>query len=177
LRRWVRLEGLGRRLVVTGLLLALVAGVLVSLLTPPVAVSPAISTVGYKTQYGPRPQSTYLATSLSGGGQWGTAIWVQPGTAVNDRATLSGPSAYEARGTVTYSVFSDSRCDRWAAVAGGGTVGVNAGRVQSSNRVTLFSPGTYYWQATYSGDANNTASTSPCGSEKESVSRPHHYYR
>ena len=39
--------------------------------------------------------------------------------------------------------------------------------------VTLTTPGTYYWQASYSGDTTNAASTSTCGSEVETVTRPH----
>ena len=36
-------------------------------------------------------------------------------------------------------------------------------------RSTLTTPGTYYWQASYSGDPTNAASTSTCGSEVETV--------
>ena len=50
--RWLRTEGLGRRLVVTGLILALASGVFVSLAA---SSTPATSSVGYTTNYGPPP--------------------------------------------------------------------------------------------------------------------------
>jgi hypothetical protein len=40
--------------------------------------------------------------------------------------------------------------------------------VPASNPETL-APGTYYWQASYSGDASNQPSSSKCGSEVETV--------
>ncbi len=45
------------------------------------------------------------------------------------------------------------------------------GRVPASKAETLPS-GTYYWQASYSGDSSNGASKSTCGSEVETVTRP-----
>ena len=39
----------------------------------------------------------------------------------------------------------------------------------ASARVTLSNAGTYYWQATYSGDSSNLTSTSTCGAEIETV--------
>ena len=44
-----------------------------------------------------------------------------------------------------------------------------AGSLPASPPRTLSTPGTYYWQAVYSGDALNDASTSPCGSQVETV--------
>ena len=113
--------------------------------------------------------STNLTTSLSGGGSTGPSISVPAGTAVTDTATLSGTNAASAGGTVTYSVYSDNKCSDF--VAGGGTVTVSAGSVPASSAVSLSTPGTYYWQASYSGDtsSNNAASTSTCGSEVETV--------
>jgi hypothetical protein len=46
---------------------------------------------------------------------------------------------------------------------------VSGGKVPASTAVTLATPGTYYWQASYSGDPTNAASTSTCGSEVETV--------
>ena len=69
------------------------------------------------------------------------------GTAVTDTATLSGTNAASAGGTVTYSVYSDSACSD--SVTAGGTVTVSAGKVPASSAVSLSTPGTYYWQASY----------------------------
>ena len=91
---------------------------------------------------------------------------------MTDSATLSGPNASSAGGTVTYTVYSSS----WpkTVVANGGTFPVTNGTVPNSDPVTLNARGTYYWQASYSGDALNAASTSSWGSETEIViSVPH----
>jgi hypothetical protein len=68
---------------------------------------------------------------------------------------------------VTYTVYSDP----WhqTVAASGGTFPVTNGSVPNSNLVTLTTPGTYYWQALYSGDANNAPSPSAWGSEAEIV--------
>ena len=93
-----------------------------------------------------------ITTSLSGGGQSGASISVPIGTAVTDEATLSGATS-TAGGTVTYSVYSDSACT--ASAASAGTVDVTDGSVPSSNSFSTSTAGTYYWRASYSGDATN----------------------
>src|SRR5207248_1319714 len=85
------------------------------------------------------------------------------GDKVHDSAKLSGATA-AAGGTVTYSVYNDSSCRN--KVADGGTVNVTNGSVPNSNDVTFNTPGTYYWQASYSGDANNKPAVSRCTDEK-----------
>jgi hypothetical protein len=45
---------------------------------------------------------------------------------------------------------------------------VTDGKVPDSKPVTL-SPGSYEWQASYTGDRHNLSSTSPFGSETETV--------
>ena len=73
-----------------------------------------------------------------------------------------------ATGTVTYAVYADSACT--VEVGAPDTENVTAGVPAASAPVSLAGPGTYYWLATYSGDANNDPSTSPCQSETEIVS-------
>jgi hypothetical protein len=107
-------------------------------------------------------------TSLTGGGKSGASITVPTGTAVTDSASLAGTDAAQAGGTVTYSVYSDSTCQ--TPVAGGTAQSITTpGSPPSSSAVTLSTPGTYYWVATYSGDAGNNSSSSACGSEVETV--------
>jgi hypothetical protein len=84
-----------------------------------------------------------------------------------DSATLAGATA-DAGGSVTYSVYSDSSCT--ALVQTARTVLVFNGHVPDSFIATFPTPGTYYWQASYSGDANNAPAVSPCGSEVLTVS-------
>ncbi len=113
---------------------------------------------------------TTLTTSLSGGGSKGATITVPPGTSVTDSATLTGANVATAGGTVTYSVFSDAACK--VSAGSPSTVNVTGGAVPNSNPVTLSTPGTYYWVASYSGDSTNGASASSCGSETETVTAP-----
>lgn len=109
---------------------------------------------------------TTLTTSLSAGSQTGESISVSEGTAVTDHAALAGENALTAEGQVEYFVFSDSECQHFVAFAG--TVSVSGGVIPASNAQTL-PPGTYYWQAEYTGDIHNHASHSTCGSEVETV--------
>jgi uncharacterized repeat protein (TIGR01451 family) len=85
------------------------------------------------------------------------------GDKVHDSAELDGATA-NAGGTVTYSVYSDASCS--SKFADAGTVTVTNGTVPQSNFVTFPHAGTFYWQASYSGDANNTSALSPCSSEQ-----------
>jgi hypothetical protein len=104
-----------------------------------------------------------LSTVLSGGGQTGPAIAVVRGTPVTDTATVAGPAAASATGTVTYKVFKDAGCTQLAAEAGVKEV-TNGAAAPSLAQAGLV-PGKYYWQASYSGDINNQAAASACGSE------------
>ncbi len=110
---------------------------------------------------------TTMLTSLSGGGQTGAAITVPDGAPVSDRATLKGPNAVEAGGTVGYGVYSDGACTK--LVQSAGSVAVSSGVVPASSAITL-PEGTYYWQASYGGDKENLPSKSVCGTEIETVS-------
>jgi uncharacterized repeat protein (TIGR01451 family) len=94
---------------------------------------------------------------------------INAGGSVSDTSTLSGESS-DASGTVTYSVYSDSTCT--TKFADGGTVNVTNGTVPGSNPVTFNTAGTYYWQASYSGDARNAPALSPCLDEKLLVTAP-----
>ena len=100
------------------------------------------------------PNTPSITTELS-------ASSVDDGTAVHDTAKLTG-ATFDATGTVTYSVYADNECE--IKVADGGTVAVADGLVPDSNALTL-PAGSYFWQASYSGDANNDPATSGCTEE------------
>jgi hypothetical protein len=87
---------------------------------------------------------------------------VSTGTAVHDSATLTGATS-DAGGTVTYTVYTDDQCSQ--NPQGAGTKTVTNGVVPDSDPITFNSAGDFYWQAVYSGDANNTGATSVCTSE------------
>jgi hypothetical protein len=110
-----------------------------------------------------------LTTSLSSEGQVGTEVEALDESAVTDTATLNGVAASTATGTVSYDVYSDSECKHLVAEAG--EVAVIGASVPASNEEAL-APGTYYWQADYSGDEHHAAVTSACGTEIETVNEP-----
>ena len=118
-----------------------------------------------------RPETT-LTTSLSGGGQTGATISVPSGTAVTDAAALSGTNASTATGTVTYNVYSDNGCTKLVSAGTAETI-TSPGTLPASAPQTFSAAGTYYWQATYSGDSNNGPSANRCGSEVETVTAAH----
>ena len=107
-----------------------------------------------------------VTTSLSGEGESGEELEVQETAAVKDTTTLHGEHASTATGTVKYAVYSDKECKTLVTKAG--EVTVTSGSVPASSEEKL-SPGTYYWQASYSGDEHNPAAKSVCGTEVDLV--------
>src|SRR5438309_848442 len=69
-----------------------------------------------------------------------------------------------AGGQVTYAVYKDPACTVLAAQAGAAPV--TNGLAGPSAPQSKLAAGTYYWQASYSGDVSNQAAKSVCGSEK-----------
>jgi len=110
-----------------------------------------------------RRLSPSITTSLVAGSQSGTDVSGSVGASVYDTATLSGATA-GAGGTVTYTVYSNSACTQGAQAAG--TKTVTGGAVPDSDALVFNTPGRYYWQAVYSGDADNFGATSACTSEQ-----------
>ena len=107
---------------------------------------------------------TVIDTSLTGGGQTGPFITVPQGTSVTDSAELEGSDIGSAGGTLTYTVFSDHDCTQFFANAG--TKTVTNGLVPNSDPIMFDLAGTYYWQASYSGDASHNAASSSCDDER-----------
>jgi|CZKG01.1.fsa_nt_gi hypothetical protein len=106
---------------------------------------------------------TTLATTLSAAGQTGASVTAAQGTPIIDTATVGGVGAPTASGEVSYAVYKDAKCTSLAAQAG--SAAVTNGVAGPSTPQTRLAPGTYYWQASYSGDVNNQGSVSLCGSE------------
>jgi hypothetical protein len=92
------------------------------------------------------------------------------GTPVHDSATLSGATS-NAGGTVTYTVYTNSTCTLGARDAG--TVNVTNGNVPDSTALSFNAAGDVYWQAVYSGDANNAGATSTCTEEHLVIGQNH----
>lgn len=111
---------------------------------------------------------TKTATSQSAPPLSGPTITVPSGTAVTDKATISGALAATSTGSVTYTLYKNSTCTVAAAASSVGAV--TDGAAAASTAVTP-AVGTYYWGASYSGDAATAASASTCGSEILTVAK------
>jgi len=92
------------------------------------------------------------------------------GTSLYDTAALS--SSYNAGGTVTYRIYSDNTCSTLVSDVTPGTNTVVAGVVPNSANYTFNTAGNFWYQAVYSGDANNNGATSLCTSEPVVVTTP-----
>jgi hypothetical protein len=105
---------------------------------------------------------TKTSTTQTAGPATGASLTVAAGTAVTDKAAISGALAASSTGSVTYTLYKNSTCTIPAAPSsiGGVTAGVAAASVAVKPAV-----GTYYWVASYTGDAANAGSASTCGSE------------
>jgi uncharacterized repeat protein (TIGR01451 family) len=95
---------------------------------------------------------------------------VSIGTTVHDSATLTGATS-DAGGTISYGLFSDNTCETQIADLTPTVDTVVNGVAPDSKPHTFNSAGTFYFQATYSGDSNNSGPvSSPCTSETLVVS-------
>lgn len=76
-------------------------------------------------------------------------------------------------GTVDFKLFTNSSCSG-TPLYDSGAVTLVSGIARTANAQTqpptLRNNGTYYWLVTYSGDANNSPSTSSCGTEQTTIS-------
>ena len=92
---------------------------------------------------------------------------VAVGGQVTDTATLAG--AANPTGTITFTLYGPDDATCAGAPAFTSTKTVTGNNQYTSDPFTPTAPGTYRWVAVYSGDANNTAITSPCNAPNESV--------
>ena len=118
------------------------------------------------------PKLPAIHTSLSSSS-------VTVGSPVHDGSTITGATP-DAGGTVSYRVYTDNTCSTLATIAGDGISGqptggaVTAGIAADSSAVTFNKAGSFWWQASYSGDANNAGPvTSPCLEEALTVNPKH----
>jgi uncharacterized repeat protein (TIGR01451 family)/LPXTG-motif cell wall-anchored protein len=124
-------------------------------------------------------QPTIDTQQSSSGVTSASSIQVGIGSSVTDTATLHG-TASNVGGTVSYKLYSDSNCTTQVADGGtktvSGTTGTGDLALPSSDAVPVNTAGTYYWQATYSGDiasgGANEPVTSNCGDEVLTVVAP-----
>src|SRR4029079_14254327 len=91
------------------------------------------------------PNTPSVSTTLSNLGP------IAIGTSVHDSATLSGVTA-NAGGTISYAIYSNSTCTTLVADVTPTPNTVTNGVAPDSDSHQFNSAGTFYWQATYSGD-------------------------
>ena len=107
-----------------------------------------------------KPQAVISTSLVGSNGATGAVLTVPTGTAVHDTASITFGGA-PVSGRVTYYIYSDSNCATQVPniVLGGGPS--TGGVYPPSNTVTLGN-GTYYFQATYSGNSTLAAGRSTC---------------
>src|SRR5262249_43055355 len=71
------------------------------------------------------------------------------------------------QGTITFNVYVNSACTGSSLFTS--TVNVRGNGNYPSGSFTPAGAGSYYWIASYSGDANNNAYTAPCGANGETL--------
>jgi hypothetical protein len=92
------------------------------------------------------------------------------GSPINDKATLTGASTSpNAGGSITFKLYSSlGDCnDPGVAPLYQDTKPVSGNGDYTSSNYTPANVGTYYWVASYSGDANNDSATGTCGDTGE----------
>jgi hypothetical protein len=73
-------------------------------------------------------------------------------------------------GNVTFQLFTDATCASGSKVFDSGPVQLVNGLAHADDPTPLGLNGTYYWLASYGGDANYAPAASPCGAEQTTVS-------
>jgi hypothetical protein len=87
------------------------------------------------------------------------------GQSAHDTATLTGATA-SPTGTVTYALYSDNACTTLVANLTPSPNAVTSATLPNSKDFTFVNAGTFYFVATYSGDANNQGPVSSgCAAE------------
>jgi hypothetical protein len=93
-----------------------------------------------------------------------TATSASLGSSISDTATLT--NGQSPTGTVTFTAYSNSNCSTVAYTSG--AVSLSGG--QASASFTPTTSGSYYWRASYSGDAGNSSVTSACNLDPNETS-------
>ena len=111
--------------------------------------------------------TTYLTTAQSAAGASGAILFLPRGARVRSTGQLTGGSG-QPTGQVTFRLFRNKTCTGTSIYAG--TSSVSSGPLVS-NPVRMGAAGTYYWQASYGGNATNAPSVSGCGDQAVVIPR------
>ncbi len=116
---------------------------------------------------------TAIATTQTSGTTSGASITIPDGTVGEyDKATITGANAGSATGTLDYGLYSSSSCAASSLLLSSTSTVTGGVAGPSPGLAVALKPGTYYWQAAYSGNSTNAASASACGSEVLTVGSP-----
>lgn len=117
-----------------------------------------------------------VTSQLTGAGaEPGAVIATSAPVNVTDQATIQGPEAPFAEGSVTYKVYSDPTCK--TLVGNGGTKTVASGIAEASSPLgaLLANNAVYYWMVEYTGNVGahpNAKTVSACGNEVMTFGTP-----
>jgi hypothetical protein len=91
------------------------------------------------------------------------------GQTFKDKATISGLFGERPGGTISWKLYNNAKCEG-TPVATDGPVSITGnGTYTTPSGASPTAAGTYYWVATYSGDANNDGAVSGCAAEPVTV--------
>jgi hypothetical protein len=110
---------------------------------------------------GQLPVTTWLTMTQAAGGLHGAVLYVLHGMRVQSTGDLTGGYGH-VTGNVAFRLFKNNTCSGGSIAAGTSTV---PSPTLVSNSIPMNSPGTYNWQAEYSGDTTNAPSETVCGTQ------------
>ena len=93
-----------------------------------------------------------------------TSVTVGTATTISDTATFQNTSSVAPTGSVTFTLYSDNTCTTSTGVSGTGAISTTNGVSSATFSTGWVAPatGTYYWRASYAGDAANNGYTTGC---------------
>jgi len=113
------------------------------------------------------PITTWLTAADAAGSMHGAVLYVPKGTHVQSTADLTGGYGH-LTGSVVFRLFKNNTCS-------GGSIPAGTSTLPSSTLVStsmpMSVPGTYNWQAEYSGDMTNAPSVTACGDQTVVVAK------
>jgi hypothetical protein len=93
------------------------------------------------------------------------------GATFKDKATISGLFGEHPGGSISWKLYANPKCEG-QALASDGPVTVSGNGDYATPHGAAPTAGTYYWVASYSGDANDKEAQSGCADEPVTVGQP-----
>src|SRR5262249_36225288 len=93
------------------------------------------------------------------------------GATFKDKATISGLFGEHPGGSISWKLYDNPKCEG-QALASDGPVTVSGNGDYETPHGPAPTAGTYYWVASYSGDANDKEAQSGCADEPVTVGHP-----